>query len=51
MTPRTAIGALVGGFGVVVGLVGSAAVAAAVLVALGLPAVGSRYSFAARSRC
>ena len=38
MTPRTAIGALVGGFGVVVGLVGSAAVAAAVLVALGLPA-------------
>jgi len=38
VTPRTAIGALVGGFGVVVGLVGSAAVAAAVLVALGLPA-------------
>jgi ABC-type amino acid transport substrate-binding protein len=38
MTPRTAIGALVGGWGVVVGLVGSAIVAAAVLVALGLPA-------------
>jgi ABC-type amino acid transport substrate-binding protein len=38
MTPRSAIGALAGGFGVVVGLVGGAAVAAAVLVALGLPA-------------
>jgi cystine transport system substrate-binding protein len=38
VTPRTAIGCLAGGFGVVVGLVGSAAVAATVLVALGLPA-------------
>ena len=38
MTARSAVGALVGGFGVVAGLVGSAAVAAAVLVALGLPA-------------
>lgn len=37
MTARSAVGALVGGFGVVAGLVGSAAVAAAVLVALGLP--------------
>jgi cystine transport system substrate-binding protein len=38
--PRTATGALVGGFGIVVGLVGGAAVAAGVLVALGLPADG-----------
>ena len=38
MTARSAVGALIGGFGVVAGLVGSAAVAAAVLVALGLPA-------------
>ena len=40
MTPRSAAGALVGAFGVVAGLVGSAAVAATVLVALGLPAQG-----------
>lgn len=40
MTPRSAIGAFVGAFGVVVGIVGCAAVAAATLVALGLPAQG-----------
>ncbi|WP_411276733.1 substrate-binding periplasmic protein [Gaiella sp.] len=40
MTPRTAIGAFASAFGVVVGVVGFAAVAAAVLVALGLPAQG-----------
>ena len=40
MTPRSAIGALAGAFGVVVGVVGCAAIAAAVLVALGLPAQG-----------
>lgn len=40
MTPRSAIGTLAGAFGIVVGVVGCAAVAAAVLVALGLPAQG-----------
>jgi len=40
MTPRSARGAFVGAFGVVIGVVGCAAVAAAVLVALGLPAQG-----------
>lgn len=38
MTPRSAIGALIGAFGVVAGVVGCAVIAAAVLVALGLPA-------------
>ena len=38
MTLRSAVGALVGGLGVVAGVVGITAVAAAVLVALGLPA-------------
>ena len=38
MTPRAAVGALASAFGVAVGLVGCAAVAAAALVALGLPA-------------
>ena len=38
MTLRSALGALVGGLGVVAGVVGITAVAAAVLVALGLPA-------------
>lgn len=38
MTPRAAARALAGGIGVVAGLVGSAVVAALVLVALGLPA-------------
>jgi len=38
MTLRSAIGALVGGFGVVASLVGGSVVAAALLVALGLPA-------------
>lgn len=40
MTPRSAIGALAGAFGVVAGVVGLAAVSAAMLVALGLPAQG-----------
>lgn len=40
MTPRAAIGTLAGAFGIVVGVVGFAAFAAAVLVALGLPAQG-----------
>ena len=40
MTLRSAAGVLAGGFGVVVGIVGSAAAAAAVLVALGLPPDG-----------
>ena len=38
MTPRAHLGALVGAIGVVAGVVGCAAVAAAALVALGLPA-------------
>ena len=38
MTSRSAVGALAGGFGVAAFLVGSAVVAATVLVALGLPA-------------
>jgi ABC-type amino acid transport substrate-binding protein len=38
MIPRVAVGALAGGVGVVVGLVGTAIVSAAMLVALGLPA-------------
>ena len=38
MTLRSAVGALVGGLGVVAGVIGITAVAAAVLVALGLPA-------------
>ncbi len=37
MSPRSAIGGFVGAFGVVVGLIGTAALVAAVLVALGLP--------------
>jgi ABC-type amino acid transport substrate-binding protein len=40
VTRRSAAGALAGGFGVAVCVVGTAAVAAAVLVALGLPAPG-----------
>ena len=40
MTPRSVIGSFVRAFGVVVGVVGCAAVAAAMLVALGLPAQG-----------
>ncbi len=38
MTPRSALGAIAGAFGVVVGVIGAAALVAAVLVALGLPA-------------
>lgn len=37
MTPRSALGALAGAFGVVVGVIGTAALVAAALVALGLP--------------
>ena len=37
MTPRSAVGAFAGAAGVVVGVIGSAAVVAAVIVALGLP--------------
>ena len=37
MSPRSAVGALAGAFGVVVGIIGAAALVAAVLVALGLP--------------
>ena len=40
MTARSALGAFAGGIGVVIGVVGSVAVAAVVLVALGLPADG-----------
>lgn len=40
MTSRKAFAALVGGLGVVAGIIGSTAVAAAVLVALGLPSEG-----------